>query len=664
MNSRVTALRIVGTAPTITAGGTVTYAATGLDRSGQPIVDLTAATVFGITAPGRCAGRTCTATRAGSFTVVGAITIPAGTLRGSTTLQVVPGPIAQLAISPSRASVEAGQAATFRAQGSDVYGNAVGDVTDRATFTMTAPGTCTGDSCTATRAQQYVVTGSVVEGGREVVATAVVDVAAGRLARLQLDPPSAVATARANVAFRAYGSDAFGNQLAEVTGSITVTIGPDGTCANQTCSASTVGPHVVTASADLSLGTVTGEAKLLVVATDIVGLRLNPRSAQIRPDQTATFTAVGVDGDGDVVADLTGYTGFAISPDGACTDDTCTAGELGKHSVTATLRTSDGSITDVVSVEVIPKGRVSDQAPGEIANIQVSPKIAEADAGAGITYIATGVDPNGTPVADLTGQTTFTISPDGSCAGATCVATTPGPHTVTGTFNGVVTAAAGRAGGVTVSRSALVRTDLRALAAPILSGEATVDVRAGPGSCLVSPPDLRDLTAATEPADSGAASVRVDGTFDARFATCPVVVLVDGRAVEDVTTIQADGTIVAVTTVATDPPRGSGTVEVTAIDGRAIQQVAFTIPRSPPAGPNWFLWLLLALTLVVAATVANAARDRRQRRWVAQHVHVAPAPSQGNVSAGREPDSGPSLSIRLVPRSHPATIDITTEEDR
>jgi hypothetical protein len=43
---------------------------------------------------------------------------------------------------------------------------------------------------------------------------------------------------------------------------------------------------------------------------------------------------------------------------------------------------------------------------------------------------------------------------------------------------------------------------------------------------------------------------------------------------------------------------------------------------------------------------------------------VAPTPSQPAVSADREPGSGPSLGIRLVPRSDPATIHITTEEDR
>ena len=198
-----------------------------------------------------------------------------------------------------------------------------------------------------------------------------------------------------------------------------------GTCTDRSCSASAVGPHEVTASTDLDAGTATAKAKVLVVGTEISALRLNPRSAQIRPDQKATFSAVGVDGDGNVVTDLTGYAGFGISPDGRCTGNACTASQLGMHSVRGSLATPTGTITDKVPVELIPKRGVSDQAPGEIAGIQVSPRIAQADAGAAITYIATGVDTNGNPVADLTDQTTFAMSPDGSCAGPTCVATTP-----------------------------------------------------------------------------------------------------------------------------------------------------------------------------------------------------------------------------------------------
>ena len=115
--------------------------------------------------------------------------------------------------------------------------------------------------------------------------------------------------------------------------------------------------------------------------------------------------------------------------------------------MTGTLHTAVGAITDVVPLEAtIAKRGVADETPGawpaqgQILNRQ-------ADAGAAVHDVATGVDTAGTAlVADLTDQTTFTMSPDGSCAGATCLATTPGPHTVTGTFTGVASAAPAVAG--------------------------------------------------------------------------------------------------------------------------------------------------------------------------------------------------------------------------
>jgi len=189
------------------------------------------------------------------------------------------------------------------------------------------------------------------------------------------------------------------------------------------------------------------------------------------------------------------------------------------------------------------------------------------------------------------------------------------------------------------------------------------------------------MTVTTQPSEGGTASVRVDGVFASRFATCPVIVLVDDRAVQDATTIAADGTIVATTMISSDPPTGpgtdpgavpgtdptdprTGTAQVTAIDGRPIKQVGFTLPSAPVSGPGWFVWLLLALALLVLAAAANSARNRRQRRWVDQHVLITATPVPGSVTAGRQPDSGPSVGIRLVPRSDPARVDIAPEEHR
>jgi large repetitive protein len=70
---------------------------------------------------------------------------------------------------------------------------------------------------------------------------------------------------------------------------------------------------------------------------------------------------------------------------------------------------------------------------GPLAEIRISPQTATIASGGSQAYTAEGFDANGNSRGDVTGDTTFTIEPDGSCTGASCSATTAGDHTVTGT---------------------------------------------------------------------------------------------------------------------------------------------------------------------------------------------------------------------------------------
>jgi hypothetical protein len=70
---------------------------------------------------------------------------------------------------------------------------------------------------------------------------------------------------------------------------------------------------------------------------------------------------------------------------------------------------------------------------GPLASISLSPATASVSAGGSQGYVATGVDGYGNSLGTVTGSTTFTIAPDGSCTAANCSATVAGAHTVTGT---------------------------------------------------------------------------------------------------------------------------------------------------------------------------------------------------------------------------------------
>ena len=62
-----------------------------------------------------------------------------------------------------------------------------------------------------------------------------------------------------------------------------------------------------------------------------------------------------------------------------------------------------------------------------MTSITISPSSATVTAGVSQTYGATGSDQFGNSLGDVTGDTTFTISPDGSCTANVCTATVAGP---------------------------------------------------------------------------------------------------------------------------------------------------------------------------------------------------------------------------------------------
>ena len=98
-------------------------------------------------------------------------------------------------LSPSSATITAGDSHAYAAEGQDVYNNSLGDVTSATTSTTAPDGSCTGASCTATVADRasshHTVTGT--DAGKTGTATLTVNVAA--LDHVVLSPSSATITA-------------------------------------------------------------------------------------------------------------------------------------------------------------------------------------------------------------------------------------------------------------------------------------------------------------------------------------------------------------------------------------------------------------------------------------------------------------------------------------
>jgi hypothetical protein len=261
--------------------------------------------------------------------------------------------------------------------------------------------------------------------------TQVETVAAATLHYLALSPASRAITAGDNQAYTAEGFDQYNNRLGDVTSATTFTITPDGSCTGASCTATvadgTSSHHTVTGTD----GGKTATASLTVNPGALHHLALNPASTTMSAGASQTYTAEGRDVYNNSLGDVTSTTAFTITPDGSCTGASCTAtvadGTSSHHTVTGT----HGGKTGTASLTVNP---------GALHHLVLTPPSATINAGDSQAYTAEGFDQYNNSLGDVTSATTFTITPDGICTGASCTATVPDSgtshHTVTGTDGG------------------------------------------------------------------------------------------------------------------------------------------------------------------------------------------------------------------------------------
>jgi hypothetical protein len=401
---------------TITAGGSQAFTAEGFDSFDNSFGDVTGETIFTIEPNSSCTGNVCTANDAGPHTVTGNDQGATGTA----SLQVDTAPLDHIVLSPSSATITAGGSETYTAEAFDAFDNSLGDVTGTTLFSIAPNGSCAGDVCSATQAGAHTVTGT--HSGKTDAASLQVD--AGPLDHVVLDPSASSITAGGSQAYTAEAFDSFDNSLGDVTGSTAFSITPDGSCSANSCTATTVGVHTVSGT---HAGK-TGNATLQVLSGVLDHIVLSPASATITAGGSQAFTAEGFDSFDNSLGDVTPSTTFTIGPDGSCAGASCSATVAGAHTVTGT----NGPASDTSSLQVDP---------GALDHIVVSPASATITAGGSETYTAEAFDAFDNSLGDVTGSTAFSISPNGTCTGNVCSATTAGAHTVTGTHSGKADAA-------------------------------------------------------------------------------------------------------------------------------------------------------------------------------------------------------------------------------
>ena len=225
-------------------------------------------------------------------------------------------------------------------------------------------------------------------------------------------------------------------------------------------------------------------------------LSITPAAATLTAGGSQSYAVLGFDSLGNSLGNETAPAKFSITPDGTCTGATCTATVAGAHTVVATL----GGKSATANLQVNA---------GSFDHLGLSPSTANVAPYEAQTYSTQGLDSFDNSLGDATGSSTFSISPDGSCTGATCTAAQGGYHTVTATDH-LMTAAAVSVGGSDICGT----TTAGAVECwgPNQFGQLGDGTNAGPnicngGPCSATPVDVSGLTSGVTAVSSGASYV-------------------------------------------------------------------------------------------------------------------------------------------------------------
>jgi hypothetical protein len=279
------------------------------------------------------------------------ITAQESTFTDSTSIGVNVGPVAYLTVTSSATSAVAGGSATLAAEGFDVSGDDLGDVTADTTFSSSNG----SDQVTGTD----VVFGA--SGARSIGASdgtargeTSVTVTDGALAHLVVASSVPSVTAGGSATITAEGFDAAGDDLGDVTGATTFTTSaPADTITGNTILFTTAGTDTVTAAT----GGVTATTDVTVAAdaANPAVITLHVSDASVVRGGSITLHVTGVDGYGNPIAGLTDRTTFTSDwAVDVIQGSTITFPHASIHHITATLL----GLTSTVAVTVIAPASV------------------------------------------------------------------------------------------------------------------------------------------------------------------------------------------------------------------------------------------------------------------------------------------------------------------
>jgi hypothetical protein len=321
---------------TITADQTQQYVAQGFDQYNNPAP---------VTPAWSASGGTISP--AGLYTpnLVGTHTVTATANGTSATAQVTisAGALAKIEVSPPAASITADETQQFTAKGFDAKGN---PVSISPQWSASPSGTVDSSGIfTPQKAESVVVTAK--QGA--VAGSATVTVRAGKAVSVEVDPPQATITADETKAFTATALDARGNVVAGAAFDWTT---EEGSIAAGRYTPTKTGAWKVAAAARGT--TAKGEAQVTVTPGKLVEVRVDPPTATLKVDESASFTAVALDSKGNEITAMAPEWSLTAKLGSIDSTGTFKATKPGTTEVTATYKEGALEISDSASVTVNP----------------------------------------------------------------------------------------------------------------------------------------------------------------------------------------------------------------------------------------------------------------------------------------------------------------------
>jgi hypothetical protein len=326
----------------------------------------------------------------GTVAGMGTVSATIGSIVGEADVEVLPGTLDRILVTPNSLSVNAGGMASISAIGEDQYGNEITGIIYTWSSTLGTVYPLGGTALAVFQAGTVVGSGSVNVSCGSVSTEIPVSVLPGALDSLVVSPSTAALVVAESRQFTVYGYDVYGNAISGLTVSFTVSagIGSVNSTGMFTAGMATGIGEVIATS-----GSHTAEASVTVGHGPLDRIEVSSTSTVTMPAGSAVvLKAIGYDSHGNAVSDSifawSADNGSMMSMDGTSEVVYQAGTSVGSRTVTV----SNGSVRGSIGLSVVP---------GPLAVLVVDPAALVVHSGDSVNLTVRGNDAYGNPIPNL-----------------------------------------------------------------------------------------------------------------------------------------------------------------------------------------------------------------------------------------------------------------------